>query len=687
MLLEDSSPRPPSAAVLTDQPRGRVQHIFSTSRRNVILRCGRPFKTRGRPYTEGALACAATDTEPAHGAAVGSPQFNSSGSCAIATLTTKSYADDEVFGIALKASILFRLILLLFAAGNCLALAPPARAQAVDAAAGRSTLRGRVVYADTGNPVRRAEVTLMNAATGESLGVAVTDAKGAFSIKNLTAGRYSVAAAAPSLISPRALARHEATADALDLAEELSVLIEVEIDGARNADVLIRARRGGAITGRVTSEDGEPVAGAQLRLFRLRRGRPERVALTWEPRGVERKHPAADSRGVYRIAGLPAGEYLVRASESDLGAAGGEGEAYGDGSLVVSYFPSAASIKDAAPVRVYEGRDADGVDIRIHDRPARKLGGTVTLKRGAGPVARAEIKVSRRDEPLPPLHGFGDDESAMTDAAGRWEVSGLPDGEYVITVSSIFTLRAAAPGGARDVRIVPARKEVTVAGGDLNDVKIELEEAVSVSGTVTVEGGAPFTQLVRVETLRGGEVSDSSYIRDGGRFVLDMVPAGELRIRVAGFDESRFYVKSLVWNQVDLTREPLRVGERAKVEGVRAVLATDVATIKGQAFSRGGDGRTAAPLANALVALVAADEKLRSAKARPRVVRADAAGRFEIANGPGEYLLVALSERAALRQNVKLDEEYIRRNLPTLTRVALRAGAKVSDVKVFGRDE
>jgi hypothetical protein len=553
-------------------------------------------------------------------------------------------------------------------------------------AATRATVRGRVVYADTGNPVRRAEVTLTDAGTGERIGGEVTDVRGEFNIRNLPAGRYYLSAAAPSLVAPSVITDSDVATDLLDLAEERKGLTEVTVNGASGADVLIRARRGGAITGRVTSEDDEPVVGAQLRLFRLRQGQLFRVASTWQTLDREKRYLTTDSRGVYRIGGLPPGEYVVRASESDVGAGAAEeeGDQYGDGSLVVSYFPSASSVKDAVPVSVFEGRDTDRVDIHMPDRPTRSIGGTVALRRGGSPVAGAEITVSRKDEGLPPRRGFGE-ESARTDADGRWEVRGVPDGEYVLTVNAIAAVAADGSGGRRPVRVVPARRGITVSGADLTGIKLELEEGVRVRGAVSLEGGEEFPQLLGIEAVRNGEEVDWTFLRDGGQFELDSVPAGDIRLRVTRVPEGRFYVKSVTWKGVDLMREPLRAGESADVDGVRVVLSADVATLKGQVFSRGNG---ASPLAHALVVLVPTDERLRRAAPRHRAVRADATGRFEIAGGPGEYLIIALPEQAVLRQKISIDEDYIRNSDPsTLTRVTLRAGERVSGIKVISRAE
>ena len=592
----------------------------------------------------------------------------------------------------LKAPTLFTLIFILATALGCPRFTPQARAQTRDAgrvraggAATRSTVRGRVVYADTGNPVRRAEVVMTNALTGERVGEAVANVKGEFGFDELPAGRYAFLALAPSLVDPYAVSGSDAAAELLDEVEWRDGLAEVEVDGNRGADIMLRARRGGAITGRVTYEDGEPVADAQLRLFRLRQGQLARVASTWETYSSDRVKLKTDSRGVYRVAGLPAGEYIVRVSESRLnrGAEVNEGEVYGDGSLVVTYFPSAVSVKHAAAVRVYEGRDTERVDIRIPERATRRLGGTVTLKRGGSPVAGAEIVITRRDEGAS-LRRLSGDESARSDMDGKWEVSGVPDGEYFLTVNSITAYVATATKGTRGVNVLPLKREVTVAGADLSDLRLEAKEGGRVSGTVTVEGGRELPDFVRIEALRDGESVDTTFTGEGGKFELDGVPPGEIRFRVSGFPDERFYVKALSRNRIDLRRDPVRVGQGARVEGVSVVLAADLAILKGQALARHD---ATSPLAHAWVVFVTADEKLRRAGDLPRVVRADARGRFEIAAGPGEYFLAAMPGRDLLSQNFRLDEDYIRRSQPALTRVTLKAGVSVSGVKVLGAEK
>src|SRR5262249_47798815 len=69
---------------------------------------------------------------------------------------------------------------------------------------GKSTIKGRVVFDDTGRPVRRAQVMLINPNNLGSPPSAVTDGRGEFHLKKVAAGRYYVIVEAPGLLSSMA---------------------------------------------------------------------------------------------------------------------------------------------------------------------------------------------------------------------------------------------------------------------------------------------------------------------------------------------------------------------------------------------------------------------------------------------------------------------------------------------------
>src|SRR3990170_5064502 len=72
--------------------------------------------------------------------------------------------------------------------------APAPAERTAGAGVGPAVLRGHVLNADTGDPVRRARVTCAIAGRQDTPDVSMTDASGAFEFAGLESGRYFVAA-------------------------------------------------------------------------------------------------------------------------------------------------------------------------------------------------------------------------------------------------------------------------------------------------------------------------------------------------------------------------------------------------------------------------------------------------------------------------------------------------------------
>ena len=176
---------------------------------------------------------------------------------------------------------------------------------------GTATLRGYVVAADTGSPLRRALVRAFSA-DGRGTGMALTDAQGRFEIKELIAGRYNMnVTKAGYVIMSYGQRRPEQQGTMLDI-----------LDGQLVEKIAFSLPRGGVLTGSIVDEFGEPVAGAQVSANRFR-----------YVNGARRLTPSgngsSDDRGIYRIYGLAPGEYYVsaavRAPQAMGGPTGGTG--------------------------------------------------------------------------------------------------------------------------------------------------------------------------------------------------------------------------------------------------------------------------------------------------------------------------------------------------------------------------
>lgn len=132
----------------------------------------------------------------------------------------------------------------------------PAR-DARERPAGTAVIRGQVLTADTGTPVRRAQVRAVAADNRDSR-LVTTDEQGAFELRDLPGGRWDVTASKAGFVTmsfsqrrPFEAGRPIEIADT-QIMERVNLLLP----------------RGAAITGRLLDEFGDPVARARVQTLR-----------------------------------------------------------------------------------------------------------------------------------------------------------------------------------------------------------------------------------------------------------------------------------------------------------------------------------------------------------------------------------------------------------------------------------
>ena len=124
---------------------------------------------------------------------------------------------------------------------------PPGR----QAKTGTGRMRGRVVAADTGAALRRAQVRISSPDIGTK--TALTDGQGRYEFKDLPAGRFNVSVSKSGFVTMQyGQTRPFETGRPIDLAD--AQIME-------KADVALP--RGSAVSGRILDEFGEPDVGRQ----------------------------------------------------------------------------------------------------------------------------------------------------------------------------------------------------------------------------------------------------------------------------------------------------------------------------------------------------------------------------------------------------------------------------------------
>jgi protocatechuate 3,4-dioxygenase beta subunit len=253
--------------------------------------------------------------------------------------------------------------------------------------------------------------------------------------------------------------------------------------------------RGRRAIGRIVDPQEQPLAGATVTLYPagesgFRRRRPEP--------GEEWFHASTDARGVFAIAGVPAGRYNLEARAAQL-----------------------------AP-RVVPGLEIPAGE-REHDvgtialRPGASLTGRVTDAKGR-PIAEAEIRIveSGRASFLSLLGGLDEEPAALSAADGRFGVTGLDPSQAVDV-----TVTRHGYGRAESLRVEPAGAPLAIT----------LHPALRLSGRVVGPRGEPVprAQLILAGMRQhGGDVAMSTPLRgesdEEGRFAFKDVEPGTLQL-------------------------------------------------------------------------------------------------------------------------------------------------------------
>ena len=165
-------------------------------------------------------------------------------------------------------------------------------------ASAAAALAGTVVTTDVpARPVGSAIVTISG--DGLPIGVsAYTDERGAFLIPNLPAGTFTVTATKPGFVAGMHGARRPGEPG-----------IPLTLTSGGSASTTIALSKGSVLTGTVRDARGAPVPDITVLVIDVRRPLRTQADAFYEVR-TGRGVPTTDDRGIYRIYGLVAGEYL-----------------------------------------------------------------------------------------------------------------------------------------------------------------------------------------------------------------------------------------------------------------------------------------------------------------------------------------------------------------------------------------
>ena len=260
----------------------------------------------------------------------------------------------------------------------------PPRDGAAAEATGTARIRGRVVAADNGTPLRRAQVRVSAAELRLNRSVN-TDAEGRYEFTELPAGRYNIFVTRNGFVSLQFGQRRPfESGRPLDVAD--AQIVE-KIDFA--------LPRGGVIAGRVTDELGEPLAGIRMQAMRYQ----------YLPNGQRQLTPvggvgmpfglATNDLGEFRLYSLMPGTYIVSAAPMDVGgmidrraasASGAPNDGHG-----ITYYPGTINVDEAQSITVGLSEVANATFALVPQRMTR-INGIVRDSQGKPMAATLSLR-------------------------------------------------------------------------------------------------------------------------------------------------------------------------------------------------------------------------------------------------------------------------------------------------------
>jgi hypothetical protein len=452
------------------------------------------------------------------------------------------------------------------------------------------------------------------------------------------------------------------------------------------------------ITGDLVDPHGLAAAGATVRAMRyvLRRG--ERVLDFAGPTAV------TDDRGVYRIYGLPPGDYIVGASwrpayfgsggselrltsEIDLGAAPasvpGPGSATADRAVALAstFYPGTTVPTQASLVTVGGGEERRGVDFKLEVVPTSRLAGSVVAPDGQPLPAGVRVSlmamnaVSFQDRAVDVFR-----ETGVT-PDGSFSFVDVAPGQYTVFARTVLP-------GAGAGRIVWASADVIVDGDSLAGLDLALRPGTTLSGRVRFDGEARPVDLkgVRValipeQTQGHVSVAPVTAAVDGeGRFTVEGVTPGRYRLTASLPGRPReWLLRSAVALGVETLDVPVTIEPGGEVTDALIEFTDRMADLTGRLQDPAGT-----PASQHTVILFPRDTALWTPQSRRiQTAQPSTDGAFAFgALAPGDYLLSVVDD---VDPDEWFDPAFLQRLVLGAVPVAISAGEqKVQNLQVGG---
>jgi hypothetical protein len=282
-------------------------------------------------------------------------------------------------------------------------------------------------------------------------------------------GLYYVIAEQDGYISPLALF----TRDQLNHPDEAMLhriahyMTSISVTAGHTTQTEVDLIRGAVIAGTVRFEDGSPAVNVRVEL--LQRDTKGEWKTFRSEHLASHNSGYTDDQGGYRSSGLPAGEYLVRASIElnkvimDHIFSSSGGTSYGDGYHLRIYPGDTFRPRDAKPLKVEEGEAATSIDVDVPLSKLYSVSGAVLRPGSESPANSAHLSLTFADtgEELTSTDVDADD--------GSFRFDFVPAGNYILQAKKIATVeRTEVSNGENSVPPTHTETKTISSYGDVS---------------------------------------------------------------------------------------------------------------------------------------------------------------------------------------------------------------------------
>jgi len=397
-----------------------------------------------------------------------------------------------------------------------------------------ASVEGAVLNSVSGEPIRKAEVSLANGNITEEMAAmmrqlpnapkipgqtvatktlaATTDSNGKFRFENVPAGTY--------FLKIKKVGFGEASKDSLTVTAGQAV---TKLD--------FKLVPNGTISGRVVDEDGDPYPTAMVtaQIYTYMGARKRLV-----PLDTGQTNP----KGEFTLSKLPPGTYLIAADVQNFELSASDAET----AYVRTYYPGTIEPSEAQKTELAAGAEVNGITIQMHKGKVVKIKGKLMDAAGA-PITNAQLMLMGASR-------MGSMSMKMVnDPEGKFEIGNLQPGTYTAMVMQM-------QGGSPKMNMIP----LIVPDKNVDDLRLAPKPDGAIQGTVTVDRGDKVSLKTLKVMLSADEaialMPSNASVEESGKFTLEHVTPAVYDVTVHGLPQGT-YLKSVTFNGREVLGEPI----------------------------------------------------------------------------------------------------------------------------------